>query len=68
MEQKWSTRQSFSCSAIISINVDVVCLDSTTVKVHTDACGALKKEENRQWTGRAVDFLQKSMQSLRDLP
>ena len=27
---------------IININVDVVCLDSTTVKVHPDACGALK--------------------------
>ena len=55
---------------IISINVDVVCLDSTTVKVHPDACGALKKEENKQWAGRAVDLLQKSIQSQRrtDLP
>ena len=30
------------------IGTDVVCLDSTTVKVHPDACGALKKEENKQ--------------------
>ena len=30
------------------IGTDVFCLDSTTVKVHPDACGALKKEENKQ--------------------
>ena len=37
------------------INVDVVCLDSTTVKVHPDACGALKKwrTSNRTVTRRA---------------
>ena len=40
---------------IININVDVVYLDSTTVKVHPDACGALKKEENKQSAGRAAD-------------
>ena len=33
---------------IIQINVEVVCLDSTTVKVHPDGTGALKKEENRR--------------------
>ena len=31
---------------IISIETTVVCLDSTTVKVHPDATGALKKTEN----------------------
>ena len=30
------------------IKTDVVYLDSTTVKVHPDACGALKKEANKQ--------------------
>ena len=45
---------------IININVAVLCLDSTTVKVHPDACGALKKEENRQSEGHAADLLQKS--------
>lgn len=40
---------------IININVDVVCLDSTTVKVHPNACGALKKEENKQSGGHAAD-------------
>jgi transposase len=32
---------------IISIETTVVCLDSTTVKVHPDATGALKKTGNR---------------------
>ena len=32
---------------IIQINVEVVCLDSTTVKVHPDGSGALKKEESK---------------------
>jgi len=50
---------------IINVAYDLVYLDSTTVKVHPDACGALKKEENRQSEGRAVDLLRKSMQSLR---
>ena len=30
---------------IIQINVEVVCLDSTTVKVHPDGTGALKKRK-----------------------
>ena len=50
---------------IININVDVVCLDATTVKVHPDACGALKEEENKQSAGREADLLQKSIQLLR---
>jgi transposase len=32
---------------IVSIETTVICLDSTTVKVHPDATGALKKTENR---------------------
>ena len=39
---------------IINIDVDVVCLDSTTVKVHPDACGALK-------AGRAAVLPRKSI-------
>lgn len=50
---------------IININVDVVCLDSTTVKVHPDACGALKKEGDNQSADREVDLLQKSIRLLR---
>ena len=33
---------------IIQINVEAVCLDSTTVKVHPDGTGALKKEGNKR--------------------
>ena len=39
---------------IISIETTVVCLDSTTVKVHPDATGALKK------TGNSVSDAQKA--------
>ena len=34
---------------IIQINVEVVCLDSTSVKVHPDGTGALKKREASDW-------------------
>ena len=51
----------FKAEGIININVDVVCLDSTTVKVRPEACGALKKEENKQSGDRVVDLLQKSI-------
>ena len=33
---------------ILSVNIEALFLDSRTVKVHPDACGALKKTENRQ--------------------
>ncbi len=33
---------------IVNVDVDLACLSSTIVKVHSDACGALKKEENKQ--------------------
>ena len=32
---------------IIKLNMESVCLDSTSVKVHPDGTGALKKEENK---------------------
>ena len=40
---------------IIQINVEVVCLDSTSVKVHPDGTGALKKEKNRRSEDRVED-------------
>ncbi len=40
---------------IIQINVEVVCLDSTSVKVHPDGTGALKKEGSKPSEGRAAD-------------
>ena len=40
---------------IIQINVEVVCLDSTSVKVHPDGTGALKKEGSKQSEGLEAD-------------
>ena len=40
---------------LIQINVEVVCRDSTTVKVHPDGTGALKKVESRQSEDPAAD-------------
>ena len=40
---------------ISQFNVEVVCLDSTSVKVHPDGTGALKKEESRRSEGHAAD-------------
>ena len=41
---------------IIQINVEIVCLDSTSVKVHPDGTGALKKEASRQSEDLAEDL------------
>ena len=58
---RWSKRgvldkvfAALQAEGIININVDVVCLDSTTVK-----------EEAKQSAGREADLLQKSIQLLR---
>ena len=40
---------------IIQIKVEAVCLDSTTVKVHPNGTGALKKEENNPSVGQEAD-------------
>ena len=40
---------------IIRIKVEAVCLDSTTVKVHPNGTGALKKAENKLLDGQEVD-------------
>ena len=40
---------------IIRIDVNIVCLDSTSVKVHPDGTGALKKEGNRRLEDLAED-------------
>ena len=44
---------------IIEIKVKFICIDSTTVKVHPDACGALKKTENKQSAEVVADLPQK---------
>ena len=41
---------------IIRIDVNIVCLDSTSVKVHPDGTGALKKTENRRSEDPAEDL------------
>ena len=40
---------------IIRIDVDVVCLDSTSIKVHPDGTGALKKPGNKPSADRGAD-------------
>ena len=44
---------------IIQINVEIVCLDSTSIKVHPDATGALKKTGNKLSVVHAEDSQQK---------
>lgn len=44
---------------IIQINVNVVCLDSTSVKVHPDGTGALKKVENKPLADLEADLPRK---------
>ena len=40
---------------IIRIDVDVVCLDSTSIKVHPDGTGALKKPANKPSEDQGAD-------------
>ena len=44
---------------IIQINVEVVCLDSTSVKVHPDGTGALKKAGSRPSDDQEADSRRK---------
>jgi len=44
---------------IIKVEVNVMCIDSTSVKVHPDGTGALKKVENRASGEAEEDLLQK---------
>lgn len=40
--------EAMQIEGIIKIKVESVCLDSTSVKVHPDGTGSLKKSENKQ--------------------
>ena len=40
---------------ILAIRIEQVCLDSTTIKVHPDGTGALKKTARKPSDARAVD-------------
>ena len=44
---------------IIEVKVKFICLDSTSIKVHPDAAGALKKGANKQLADHVVDSQQK---------
>ena len=44
---------------IIFINVSIVFLDSTSIKVHPDGTGALKKQDNSQSVNREADGIQR---------
>ena len=47
--------EALQIEGIIKIRMEAVCLDSTTVKVHPDGTGALKKEENSLSEGQGED-------------
>jgi transposase len=51
--------EALQIEGIIQIRMEAVCLDSTTVKVHPDATGALKKRENKASDAREEDSPQK---------
>lgn len=50
---------------IISITMNIVCLDSTTVKVHPDGTGALKKTESKVSVDHEEDLRRKFIWSPR---
>ena len=51
--------EALQMEGIIKIRMEAVCLDSTTVKVHPDGTGALKKQENKLSADQEVDLLPK---------
>jgi len=57
--------EALQIEGIIQIKMETVCLDSTTVKVHPDGTGALKKQGNRVLEDHAADSLQKFIWSPR---
>jgi transposase len=57
--------EALQIEGIIQIRMEAVCLDSTTVKVHPDGTGALKKTENKASEGRGADSQQKFIWSPR---
>lgn len=46
--------EALQVEGIIQIKVEAVCLDSTSVKVHPNGTGALKKQENSQSVDQEV--------------
>jgi hypothetical protein len=48
--------ESLKLEGIIQIKMESVCLDSTTVKVHPDGSGTLKKTDGKASAGYAEDL------------
>ena len=57
--------EALQIEGIIQIKMETVCLDSTTVKVHPDGTGALKKPENKASGDHEADLPQKFIWSPR---
>jgi transposase len=57
--------EALQIEGIIQIKMESVCLDSTTVKVHPDGTGALKKPESKALGDHAADSQQKFIWSPR---
>jgi transposase len=57
--------EALQTEGIIKIRMEALCIDSTTVRVHPDGTGALKKTESRQLEDLAEDLRQKFIWSPR---
>ena len=57
--------EALQIEGIIKIKMETVCLDSTTVKVHPNGTGALKKLEGKASEDREADLLPKFIWSPR---
>lgn len=57
--------EALQIEGIINIKMEMVCLDSTSVKVHPNGTGALKKQESRPSDDLAADSQQKFIWSPR---
>lgn len=51
--------EALQIEGVIKIRMEAVCMDSTTVRVHPNGTGALKKVENRASEDQEVDSQQK---------
>ena len=51
--------EALQIEGIIRIKMETICIDSTTVKVHPDASGALKKQEHKVLEDQEADLQQK---------
>jgi len=51
--------EALQTEGVIKVKMEVLCIDSTTVKVHPNGTGALKKEESKALEGREADSQQR---------